>query len=46
MSKDEAAFSAVGKKCIDAWGGVAQNKLGAHRGAVADAQPDDLRRAA
>jgi len=46
MREHQTAFFARFKKCLNAFGGVAQNKIGARGGAVADTQPDDFGSAA
>jgi len=46
MRKDQTTLFDLGKEGMNARGGVAQNKIGACGGAVADAQPDHLGRTA
>lgn len=46
MREHQATLFGLGKEGMNARGGVAQNKIGACHGAVADAQPDHLGRTA
>jgi len=42
MGQHETAFLVAAKKSQNTFSGVAQNKIGARGGAVADTQPDDF----
>ncbi len=46
MGQHQTAFFVAGKKCLNASDGIAQNKIGARGGAVADTQPNDFGSAA